>query len=358
MTITKREFLQYTASALAVTAVGGATVPAHAKEKTMHASIAPILRKADTLPQQDVVNWLKELRGHPYVAQSGFDVTSVFKVATPEGIYYVGGVNVENRELTTGTCGEEGAIAAAVAAFGQRIDIVEGWVMGAPKGVSTSDIPCYPCGECRQRIAQYTAPDAPVHIIALDGTHKDTQTRAQLLPNAFSFRDLEHTGEAVQAPELAPVADVAERLYRTPAKALDKTEVFAWMSGLRGDVRVSGYNEMTVWRLANGAYVAGVKVENAAYPSSTNVQAAAAAVMNGRFGLQQVQEAWVYGAHVDNAQQALLAAAHHQPSGASLQILSQFAATPQIALHRFNGLGVATTQSLATLLPNASRFDL
>lgn len=317
-------------------------------------TVTPILRKADNLSQKEIVQWLKDLRGHPYVAQSGFDVTSVFKIATPEGTHYVGGVNVENRELVTGTCGEEGAIATAVAAFGQQVDIVEGWVMGAPKGAATSDLACYPCGECRQRIAQYTAPTAPVHIIALNGEEKDTQTRDELLPNAFSFRDLEQ-GDVV-APKLAPVAKTELRLFRTPRKPLDETEVFAWISGLRGDVRVSGYDEMTVWRLSNGAYVAGVKVENAAYPSSTNVQAAAAAMMNAHFGLEKVEEAWLYGAHIDDAKQALEAANHFQPSGASLQILSQFAATPQLTVHRFNGLGVSQTQSLAELLPNAPRF--
>lgn len=357
--ITKRQFL-YGSSALALAAAAGGQAWAHtAGEPAM--SDQPVtspllLRKADNLSQGDVLQWLRALRGHPYVKASGFDVTSVFKVKTDAGMYYVGGVNVENRELTTGTCGEEGAIAAAVGAFGQKIDIVEGWVMGAPSGMDTSDIACYPCGECRQRIAQYTAPDAPIHIMGLNGKHLDTQTRGELLPNAFSFRDLEHNASGADVPELAPIAHVAQRLYRQPDAPLKNEDIFAWLSGLRGDVRVSNYNEMTVWRLDNGAYVAGVKVENAAYPSSTNVMAAAAAVMNAHFGLQKVEEIWAFGFHNEASEQQKIHSHHYVPSGASLQILHQFAANTGVKLHAFNGEGMHKTTALASLLPAAPQF--
>lgn len=353
--LNKREFLVYSASAAAALAAGGAlSSPSSAKTKELSAmQLPPVLVKADDLPEADVINWLKALRGHPYVAQSGFDVTSVFKVKTPDGFYYVGGVNVENRDLITGTCGEEGAIAAAIGAFGQDIDIVEGWVMGAPKGAETSDIPCYPCGECRQRIAQYTAPNAPVHVIALNGEHKDTKTRAELLPNAFSFRDLEHTGEAAAVPALAAVSDVTQRLYQQPKEPLTTVQVFDWLRGLRGDVRVSGYNEMTLWRLANGAYVAGVKIENAAYPSSTNVMSAAASVMNAHFGKQKVVEVWVHGFHNDATKST---AGHYVPSGAALQVLHQFA-TPTTTLHQFNKDGMAKSVTIGELLKTAPVFS-
>lgn len=225
--------------------------------------------------------------------------------------------------------------------------------MGAPKGMESSDIACYPCGECRQRIAQYTAPNAPIHMMGLNGKKLDTQTRDELLPNAFSFRDLEHNGQAGDIPQLAPVRHITDRLFREPEKKLTDDEVFAWLRGLRADVRVSQYNEMTVWRLANGAYVAGVKVENAAYPSSTNVMAAAAAVMNTRYGRLPVQEVWAYGFHNDAGQRE---DAHYVPSGASLQIMHQFAASPQLRVHRFNREGMAKSGALAELLPAAPAF--
>lgn len=348
--MTKREFLRFSAAFAALSA-SGALTPALAKESTAM-QLPPVFVQAEDLPQADILNWLKALRGHPYVVQSHFDVTSVFRLRSGGKTYYVGGVNVENRELTAGTCGEEGAIAAAVCALGQDIDIVEGWVMGAPSGLATSGLACYPCGECRQRIAQYTAPEAPIHVVGLDGEIKDTQTRAELLPNAFSFRDLEHNGEVVAIPALAPVDDAIERLYRQPEQPLAIAQIYAWLGGLRADARVSGYNEMTVWRLANGAYVAGVKVENAAYPSSTNVMSAAAGVMNARFGKQKVEEIWAYGFH--NAADKT-SAAHYQPSGASLQVLRQYAAA-DVVLHRFNHEGMASSVAIGELLKNAPVF--
>lgn len=350
--LTKREFLRYSAAFAALSASGAAAFSSAQAKESAAMQLPPIFVQADNLPQADILNWLKALRGHPYVAQSHFDVTSVFKLRSAGQTYYVGGVNVENRELTTGTCGEEGAIATAICALGQDIDVVEIWVMGAPSGLQTSDLACYPCGECRQRIAQYTAPDTPIHVVGLDGETKDTTTRAELLPNAFSFRDLEHNGAMGTIPALAPVADALNRVYRQPSQPLTTAEVFDWLRGLRADVRVSDYNEMTVWRLENGAYVAGVKVENAAYPSSTNVMSAAAAAMNGHFGKQKVAEVWAFGFH--NAPEKT-SPAHYQPSGASLQVLHEYAGA-EVLLHRFNNEGMVSSAAVGELLKIAPVF--
>ncbi|MCH2546108.1 MAG: hypothetical protein MK052_00655 [Alphaproteobacteria bacterium] len=362
MPITKREFLLYsTASVLSASAGAGHILSAgsaFAMEKKMPLNIIPVLRKADTLSDEQVFTWMKQLRGHPFVTQSGFDVTSVFKVKADEGMFYVAGVNVENSDLTTGTCGEEGAIATAICAFGQKIDILEGWVMGAPKGAKTSDIACYPCGECRQRIAQYTGPDAPIHVMALNGKKLDTKTRSQLLPHAFSFRDLEHNGAAATVSPPAAMENVASRLYRKHEKPLTEKEIFEWLQGLRGDVRVSDYNEMAIWRLDDGSYVAGVKVENAAYPSSTNVMSATAALMNAHYGNKKVEEVWAHGFYNATDKQAKLADKHHVSTGAGLQVLKQFAANDGIKVHQFNSLGMIKTESLSSLLSNASVFKV
>lgn len=323
---------------------------------TKHEFQVPVLRKAHNLSHTEVVAWLKQLRGQPYVAQSGFDVTSIFKLKAAGETYYAAGVNVENHDLTTGTCGEEGAIAAAISAMGGQIDIVEGWVMGAPKDAQTSDIACYPCGECRQRIAQYAAPDAPIHIIALNGELKDSKTRAELLPQAFSFRDLEHIAPSNTTPIVA-AGQASERLYQLPEKPLTAEQIFHWLSALRGDVRVTGYNETTLWRLASGAYVAGVNIENAAYPSSTNVMASAAAVMNACFGRQAVEEVWMYGFYTEANQQTAHSGKYYIPSGVSLQILRQFAQHPNIQLHCFNSHAAIETTTLADALTIAHVFE-
>lgn len=324
------------AAGVAVAGMWGNGKIAHAMTEPMSKTI---LRKIEHLPQEEIVSWLKNLRGHPYVVQSGFDVTSVFRVRAGHEIFYVAGVNVENKELTAGTCAEEGAIAAAVTALGHEIEIMEGWIMGAPRGADSSDITCYPCGECRQRIAQYAAKEAPIHIIALDGERKDTKIRDELIPHAFSFRDLEHQERKASLSAMPP-SPMEAMLYRTPEFALDDERLLAWLSGLTGDIRVSGRKEGAILRLSNGAYVAGAKIENAAYPSGTNAIAAAAAIMNARFGMQKITQAWLSGGI---------------PSGVSLQILHQFAGA-DMQLHFCEGGKIVQKAALKQLLPAAPLF--
>lgn len=297
-----------------------------------------IFRKTDNLSPEEILAWLKDLRGQPYVLQSGFDVTSVFRIRSSQETYYVAGVNVENKELTVGTCAEEGAIAAAIAALGQDMEITEGWVMGAPRAAVSSDIACYPCGECRQRIAQYAPKNAPIHMIALDGECKDTKTRDELIPHAFSFRDLQHQGE--KSSQAVSHHDIETRLYRNPDTALNEAQLLAWLADVAGDVRVSGRKESAILRLSNGIYVSGSKVENAAYPSGTNAVAAAVALMRARYGNQQIQEAWLSGG---------------VPSGASLQILHQFAGSDMpLSLYAENG--ITKKAALRQWLPAAPLF--
>lgn len=297
-----------------------------------------VFRKADNLPQEEIVAWLKNLRGQPYVKQSGFDVTSVFRVRSAQGTYYVAGVNVENKELTVGTCAEEGAIAAAVTALGHGMEIVDGWVMGAPRTAALSDIACYPCGECRQRIAQYASKEAPIHMIALNGELKDVKTRDELIPHAFSFRDLQH--QEKNMAHAMPGRGIESLLYRSSDAAPDEAQLMAWLAELAGDVRVSGRREAVILRLSNGAYVAGSKIENAAYPSSTNAVAAAVAIMRARYGGQKIREAWLSGEAV---------------SGAGLQVMRQFAESDML-LNFCASEGITKKAALKQLLPSAPVF--
>src|SRR5437762_371186 len=85
------------------------------------------------LSAADIVQWLKELRSHAYVPESGYCVSAVFRArlgGTDD--YYFGGVNAENIEHRISTHGEEGCIAGMVTGLGNRVRMAEGWVMGAP----------------------------------------------------------------------------------------------------------------------------------------------------------------------------------------------------------------------------------
>lgn len=112
-------------------------------------------------------------RERAYAPYSRFKVGAA--VATPEGAVFAG-CNVENAAYPVGTCAEAGAIAAMVAAGATRI--------AAMLVLGEGEAPVAPCGACRQRIREFAASDAPVHIADVNGV-RHTFRAEELLP--FSF---------------------------------------------------------------------------------------------------------------------------------------------------------------------------
>jgi len=103
-------------------------------------------------------------------------------VRTKAGDIFVG-CNVENVAYPEGTCAEAGAIAAMVAAVGAQ-DLAQVLV------IADSPTPVPPCGGCRQKLAEFGAPDLPVHLVALSGA-RHLMRLDELLPGAFSNSHLE-----------------------------------------------------------------------------------------------------------------------------------------------------------------------
>jgi cytidine deaminase len=116
----------------------------------------------------------RAVRENAHAPYSRFKVGAAIRAA--DGRIYVG-CNVENIASPEGTCAEAGAIAAMVAA-GQR-QIVEVAV------IADGPAPVAPCGGCRQKLAEFAAPDVPVTMAALSGETCATTVGA-LLPGAFS----------------------------------------------------------------------------------------------------------------------------------------------------------------------------
>ena len=116
----------------------------------------------------------RAVRENAYAPYSRFKVGAAIRAAS--GTVYAG-VNVENVAYPEGTCAEAGAIAAMVAA-GETV-IAEVAV------IADSPIPVSPCGGCRQKLAEFGAPDVVVTLGTTDGLTQRT-TLAELLPGAFS----------------------------------------------------------------------------------------------------------------------------------------------------------------------------
>ncbi|MGX9354947.1 cytidine deaminase [Roseobacteraceae bacterium S113] len=114
-----------------------------------------------------------EIRTRAYAPYSNFQVGAVVRGAS--GTLYAG-CNVENVAYPEGTCAEAGAIAAMVAAG--ETQLTEVYV------VAGSPAPVPPCGGCRQKIAEFAAPETRITMATVDGIEQVT-TLAALLPGAF-----------------------------------------------------------------------------------------------------------------------------------------------------------------------------
>ena len=123
-----------------------------------------------------------KIRENAYAPYSGFQV-GVALMSSSGAIYT--GVNVENAAYPEGACAEAGAIARMIAAGDRKITAVYVVADGAE--------PVPPCGGCRQKLAEFSAPDVPVTMATISGIEK-TLTVAQLLPGAFTPEHMDHLG--------------------------------------------------------------------------------------------------------------------------------------------------------------------
>ena len=123
-----------------------------------------------------------KIRENAYAPYSGFQVGVALRSSSGE-VYT--GVNVENAAYPEGTCAAAGAIARMIAAGDRKITAVYVVADGAE--------PVPPCGGCRQKLAEFSAPDVPVTMATISGIEK-TLTVAQLLPGAFTPEHMDHLG--------------------------------------------------------------------------------------------------------------------------------------------------------------------
>ncbi len=121
----------------------------------------------------DLLDAATQVRENAYAPYSGFKVGAAIRAAS--GAVYTG-CNVENVAYPEGTCAEAGAIAAMVAAGETRL--TEALV------IADSPAPVPPCGGCRQKLAEFAAPDARLTMCTTGGAQEQT-TIADLLPGRF-----------------------------------------------------------------------------------------------------------------------------------------------------------------------------
>ena len=114
-----------------------------------------------------------QARARAYAPYSRFAVGAAIRGA--DGGLYLG-CNVENAAYPSGTCAEQSAIGAMVAAGERRIAEIAVIGPGAQ--------PVTPCGACRQRIREFADRATRIHAGAADGA-RAAFTLAELLPESF-----------------------------------------------------------------------------------------------------------------------------------------------------------------------------
>jgi cytidine deaminase len=128
------------------------------------------------MTDDELLDAARTVREMAYCPYSKFQVGAA--ILDENGNVHIG-CNVENAAYPQGSCAEAGAIAAMIAAGGQRIVTIA--VAG---GGSTKTRACTPCGGCRQRIHEFS--DSSTRIIFKDNDNEWHRfSMNDLLPSSF-----------------------------------------------------------------------------------------------------------------------------------------------------------------------------
>jgi len=126
---------------------------------------------------ESLLQQAREAALHSYSPYSGFRVGAALRLSTGE---IVTGTNVENVSYGLTICAERAALVRAVSQFGPAVRIAAVAVANLNQAASP------PCGACRQVLAEFISPDAPVLFPAADGLR--AMPFSAILPLAFDMK--------------------------------------------------------------------------------------------------------------------------------------------------------------------------
>lgn len=129
-------------------------------------------------------NQLKTLLDNSSAPYSGFNVAAI--VITRDNRVFKG-VNVESAAYPTTNCAERNAVQTAVTEGAKTGDLQEVHILA--RNAEKQLVRAYPCGSCRQVIAEQSGNDAMIYCYAAE-TDIETFTIAELLPHAFLGAEL------------------------------------------------------------------------------------------------------------------------------------------------------------------------
>ena len=128
---------------------------------------------------QQMLDLAYEAMDRAYAPYSGFCVGACLRASN--GTYYLG-CNIENAAYSPTNCAERTAIFKAVYDGIRSFD--------ALVVVCSGENPAFPCGVCRQVLAEFCDMDMPI-LCANNARKTELCTLSDLLPYSFGRKDLE-----------------------------------------------------------------------------------------------------------------------------------------------------------------------
>jgi cytidine deaminase len=125
---------------------------------------------------KDLFEAAKAAMAYSHSPYSKFPVGAAIRAE--DGRIYAG-CNVENLSFPEGFCAEAGALAHMIMGGAKRI--VEVAVIAEKLAL------CAPCGGCRQKLAEFAAPDVQVWLCDASGPQR-AMTMGELLPAGFDAK--------------------------------------------------------------------------------------------------------------------------------------------------------------------------
>jgi cytidine deaminase len=124
--------------------------------------------------RQALLRAAKSAMKNAYAPYSQFHVGAA--ILTSKGEIF-SGCNVENASYGMTVCAERTAISSAISKSGPKLEIVAVTVL------NNQDVPCSPCGACRQVIYEF-GPNATVYFLSKKGGWEERPITT-LLPEGF-----------------------------------------------------------------------------------------------------------------------------------------------------------------------------
>lgn len=126
---------------------------------------------------EELLEKARQAAQYSYSPYSNFRVGAALQLTNGE---VVTGTNVENVSYGLTICAERAALVRAVSQFGPEIRVAAAAI------ANLNGKPSPPCGACRQMLAEFIEPDAPVVFPGKDGVQ--TKAFSELLPLAFDLK--------------------------------------------------------------------------------------------------------------------------------------------------------------------------